>query len=250
MSRLISLYPKGWRRRYEAALRTLLDDRPATLADRLDLVRGAFDAHLHPELVNPAERTAALVEPPSEDTGMARRLGYATLLGAVAWIAAWIVQSFGPMVVGADGLSYRDGRAALPILLLSGGLLVAGLTGQLLILPRSARLARAGAVIAIPGVLLWSLVPWNPWTAATALVGLGLLALGAGTARVWPIAASGALIAMVFAIPMIMLGLFDTGPVGAEVTPGLVAFVATPILGWLAVGATLVWPRQPATERV
>ena len=46
--RLLRLYPGAWRRRYGHELAILLEDRPPTARDRVDLVRGAIDAHLHP----------------------------------------------------------------------------------------------------------------------------------------------------------------------------------------------------------
>ena len=50
MSRLVRLYPKAWRDRYEAEFLALLDERPPTTRDIADTVRGALDAHLHPHL--------------------------------------------------------------------------------------------------------------------------------------------------------------------------------------------------------
>lgn len=50
MSRLVRLYPKAWRDRYGAEFQSLLEDRPPTIGDVVDTVRGAFDAHLHPHL--------------------------------------------------------------------------------------------------------------------------------------------------------------------------------------------------------
>jgi hypothetical protein len=49
MSRLVRLYPKAWRDRYEEEFLTLLAERPPTFADLLDTVRGALDAHLNPQ---------------------------------------------------------------------------------------------------------------------------------------------------------------------------------------------------------
>ena len=49
MSRLVRLYPKVWRDRYEEEFLTLLAERPPTFADLLDTVRGALDAHLNPQ---------------------------------------------------------------------------------------------------------------------------------------------------------------------------------------------------------
>ena len=50
MKRLIDLYPRLWRERYGAELEEFVARRPGLRA-AVDLVRGAFDAHLHPELV-------------------------------------------------------------------------------------------------------------------------------------------------------------------------------------------------------
>src|SRR6185369_3408108 len=45
---ILRLYPAEWRRRHEIEVADLLDQRPSTIADRWDLLRGAADAHLHP----------------------------------------------------------------------------------------------------------------------------------------------------------------------------------------------------------
>jgi hypothetical protein len=49
MNRLLGLYPATWRERYGDELAALLEDRPPSIADRLDIVRGASDAWIHPE---------------------------------------------------------------------------------------------------------------------------------------------------------------------------------------------------------
>ena len=51
MSRLLRLYPAAWRERYEPELLGLLHDRPVRLRGAVDVVFGALDAHLHPELI-------------------------------------------------------------------------------------------------------------------------------------------------------------------------------------------------------
>ncbi len=50
MSALIRLYPRAWRERYEAEFLSILETRPPSGRDRLDIVRGAIDARLHPEV--------------------------------------------------------------------------------------------------------------------------------------------------------------------------------------------------------
>jgi hypothetical protein len=49
MSRLVGLYPRRWRDRYEEEFLALLAERPATMSDRIDTLRGALDAHLNPQ---------------------------------------------------------------------------------------------------------------------------------------------------------------------------------------------------------
>jgi hypothetical protein len=236
VTRLLRLYPRSWRARYGEELQSLLDERPPRLADRLDLVRGAFDAHRHSELVvDPRAPTHRLS---AEDVVVTRRLGVAGLAGAAAWALTWFVMSVSPLVHDSSG-SHRDGSGALPILLLAGVLLVAALFGQLVMLPRSARLARAGAVIAIPGMLLWTLVPWYAGTAAAAILGLGLLAYGAWFARAWPWQASTALLVMVAAEPFIAYAGATSGPIGPQITPVLALFILVPLVAWLTVGGTL-----------
>jgi hypothetical protein len=66
---LLHLYPRAWRQRYETEMLAVLEARPLTFRTRVDLARGALDAHLHPAV------------PPS--------LGLvAPVVAGVAWITA------------------------------------------------------------------------------------------------------------------------------------------------------------------
>jgi hypothetical protein len=49
MTRLVRLYPRAWRDRYEEEFLVLLAERPPTFGDLVDTVRGALDAHLNPQ---------------------------------------------------------------------------------------------------------------------------------------------------------------------------------------------------------
>jgi|GEM_PF-7051493 len=55
MKRLIGLYPKIWRQRYGEEFEAILESQTLTLALLLDLLRGALDAHLFPQV--PTETT-------------------------------------------------------------------------------------------------------------------------------------------------------------------------------------------------
>jgi hypothetical protein len=47
---LLRLYPRTWRERYEEEFLAMLEQRPLSCLDGIDLFGGALDAHLHPEL--------------------------------------------------------------------------------------------------------------------------------------------------------------------------------------------------------
>jgi hypothetical protein len=79
MSRLLHLYPSAWRERYGDELIVLLKDHPATLSDSFDLIRGALDARLHPQ-VRGADA------PDKEIPVNQRLLGVLAAIGGIAWI--------------------------------------------------------------------------------------------------------------------------------------------------------------------
>ena len=61
MSGLLRLYPGGWRRRYGDEMEALLEARPPNLRERVDLIRGALDAWLHPAVPSRVPALAALI---------------------------------------------------------------------------------------------------------------------------------------------------------------------------------------------
>jgi len=76
MSRLVRLYPGAWRNRYEDEFLSLLDERPPTARDIVDIVRGAIDAHL----------SSLAAEEPAPWTH--RIPGALALTGGAVWSAA------------------------------------------------------------------------------------------------------------------------------------------------------------------
>jgi ATP-dependent Clp protease ATP-binding subunit ClpC len=64
VSWLVRLYPAAWRRRYGDELETVLAAQAPSLLQALDVLRGALDAWLHPELAQRSPRAfARLAEP-------------------------------------------------------------------------------------------------------------------------------------------------------------------------------------------
>jgi len=249
MSRLLRLYPRAWRARYGPELEDLVAHRPLGLSGSIDLIRGAMDAHRHPELVDPTAAGSARGVPGVSsqrlaDLRVARRLGLAAWVGAVAWIAGWVIAANGPIMADGQG-TYRDGGAGLPFILLAMVLLAAGLIGQMIRMPNRARAARVGALVAIVAGPAWGLGPWVLPLGIAALAGILVLALGAWRAGQWGVGAALAIVGPTLG-GVAITGWALTAYGGDRLSvlnPMLLAVVAfTPI--WLVVGATLV--RLPA----
>lgn len=240
MSRLVRLYPAAWRERYEPEFETLLAQRPPRIADRIDIVRGALDARLHPQVRHPgSERPPGQAE---RNVRLARNLGFGAVAGAGLWAVAWIVALLGPVRYDGYG-AYRDGGAAWPFLLVAVALIAGGLGGQLVHLPSEARLARFGAGLALPFTLLWGIQPWLLWMGVVMVAGLALLAVGGYRARAWP-AWSSALVGLACAV-VVALVAYGTSTQVDRMAGGVLLSGAAAVFvpAWLAVGTSLL--RRP-----
>jgi hypothetical protein len=250
MSALIRLYPPGWRKRYEAEFVALLEARPPTLYDRFDIVRGAVDARLHPQVrESESPEPSPVVEGP-DDTVVVRRLGYAAIVGAAAWLFAWWYAAVGAPVVYDGYGPHRDGTSiAIPVLMLSMFLLVGGLIGHMIVLPGGRKAARAGAIAAIPLLILWSFGPWIVWFGLGSLIALVTFAVGSLRAPHWPVAAAAGVIVGIVGVVglgVAVAGLVNLGNDIPYEALFVITATATPI--WLAVGGPLtrVRPSVPA----
>jgi hypothetical protein len=243
MSRLVRLYPRAWQARYGEELEALAAARPLGLGGALDLLRGALDAHRHPELVDPTVVAATVPEPVSrqryEDLRVARRLGLGAFVGAVLLAIGTAVALNGPVVFDGDG-AYRDGMAAVPFMLAAMVLLSGGLLGQLIRLGPGHLVARAGAILAVVCGPLWAFGPWLVVLLSLVLAGLVAFGLAAWRAGALPGAAMLAIVASVVAsVAIVAVGIQSQ----VDRLQGLNLF-AVAILAlipiWLAIGATLL----------
>jgi hypothetical protein len=125
MSGLIHLYPRAWQERYEEEFLALLEARPPSFGDGLDIVRGALDARLNPQVRRDEEAMPTVADDGADDWLVARRLGYGALAGGAAWIVGWWLAATGPIVADGNG-TYRDGSAAFPFVILAVLLLAGG----------------------------------------------------------------------------------------------------------------------------
>lgn len=190
MSRLVRLYPAAWRARYEAELQGILAEHPLTPRQRLDLVWGAIDAHLHPGLAGPPSAVLAGAGP-----GMVVARHESPTTTAFATAVAVTALVVGALLVLQAGVALWGGRSLQQALLAIGGVALG------LVLRRSGGtdpLTRVGttilllSVVALVMPLLWDLQLAWPTTErrrtvatlmAAATVAIGALAAIRG--RAW-----------------------------------------------------------------
>jgi hypothetical protein len=233
MSRLVALYPRPWRDRYEVEFLALLSERPPDPADRIDIVRGAIDArlHLHPDRAS---------DRPTAEHGKARtrrRSGWLTLLGGVLWVSALVVAINGPIVTDTWG-SYREGMAAAPLWFTALVLLGVGLATIAVQLPAGFGPARRAALIGGLLGLLWAFAPWLIGaglvsTGCMVIVGVAAWRSGSWTRADAALLTASVLIAWSF-VPLVASGLLP------QTLDSIAPFMLALTPAWLAVGHALV----------
>ncbi len=151
MTAILRLYPRAWRERYGDELVALLEEHPASLLDHLDLIRGALDARLHPQV--PGADAAPEQEIPMNQ----KQLGVVAAIGGIAWILAVTSLFMLPIHPGGD----RD--TSLAVLGLALGIAMTGIAlGELGTRVGSPTSARTGHIVAVLSVALGGLMimPW------------------------------------------------------------------------------------------
>lgn len=200
---LLRLYPSWWRKRYGDEMALLLETRPPDARARLDLVRGAFDAHLR----NPE---------PGRGPG---RTVVAALIAGAAWTIAGVASVGGP--APPDWPGYLDSTLPLAVV------------GALAILVASlgvARIAWSSSALSLELVVLASVVGHVAWAAM-----LAVAALGGPYGAITAIAQTAAAIATV-GVGLALIRA-HAHPIGeAVVVAGALLLLPTPA-AWLIVGA-------------
>ncbi len=178
----------------------MLELRSLTLADRVDLVRGALDAHLHPVEPSPLPVVA-------------------TLTAGAAWTVHAIALAAQPAPLDWPGYLMD----ALPVALFGVALLVPSIVGLWLrVGDADGPFGRLGVVIALAGHVLW-------------LLALVAAALGVEYGAATAVAATFAMVGLA----LLGLALAGRGAplLGALVAGAALAGVAPPGLGWPLFGA-------------
>ena len=172
-SRYVGLYPRAWRDRYGDELQEVLERERLGIRTRVDLVRGALDAHLHPVVPSRIPVLAAV-------TASALAVAHAIALAA--------------QPVQTDWPGYQE--ESLPLIIGSVAASIPALIGLWLKLgDADGAFGRLGVLLAVLGHVVWLValaaavtrLAYGPLTAAAATVAMaGTAVLGvalAGRAR-------------------------------------------------------------------
>jgi hypothetical protein len=231
---LVRLYPRAWRDRYEQELLTLLEVRPPTSRDRLDLIRGALDARLNPEIPGSAHGAEAR-----------RRVPVAVALAALAGVSwlAWVG-------VGLSAFRGWDGpmptnAAATAVLSALASLLTAAAHVALALLAGDRLRPIGGLAVSIAAVCFLGIAVGAGSLGTVALLASAVTAvnLGRGTLPTW--------LARVWAVGAVVTGgsmVAFVASSGREVW--MLGFVVSYGLVWLAIAGTLSIRGVPVTAVV
>jgi len=120
VKRLIDLYPRRWRERYGGELAEFVAHHRPSVPAALDVIRGAIDAHLHPELVTrPFFGALAATGAPVEDLVFVPKIGFRSM-HALGTRANVVVQKDGRTLTAAitpdrDGIRLEFSVIGIPM---------------------------------------------------------------------------------------------------------------------------------------
>jgi hypothetical protein len=200
LTRLVGLYPRRWRERYGAELEETLDVDGLGLRNRLDVLRGALDAHLHPADPSPIPVLAVLT---ASALATVHAIGLAVQPVPTEW-PGYLEDALVPLI----------GSVALLIPALIGMWLKLG--------DADGAIGRLGVILAVVGHAAWLLA----LLAAAARLAYGPLTAAAATIAMAGTAALG--IALVGRSRMLL---------GAGLAAAGLSGVVPPSLGWPAFAA-------------
>jgi hypothetical protein len=235
MSRLVRLYPRAWRERYEDEFLRLIEDRPPSLAGQVDIIRGALDARIHPQIVDAA---------PEPMPWTHRLPGVLALSAGLSLCLGVLGISFGPG---------PDWGAAASFLSTSVMLMLVSLPGDYLGLQRRRLIVAIGvfAGCIVAANLLVRGAPATLFGSVAALVAVcGILATAALRAGITPRGRWLAVVAGVL-MPLLVVAAITvvretTGITLVDVTASTTALFGLPYgLAWLVVGLRMTVRGSP-----
>lgn len=225
MSSLVRLYPRAWRARYGVEFEGLLAERPPSTRDVIDIVLGALDARLSPQV-----ETA---KPPRRIHVTDRMAGVAAISGGLLWCGTYL----------AAGITKADADYSIPILTALGLMLLSlpgtYLAGYLRPLFLGAAASGLSLVALFGGLLPWGPMLLVPGVIILAALGPGALALAATRAG---IAARARWRLLLLTIPWPVIGgvVASAGLLPEPIFAPLVVGSMLPLgLAWIGTGARI-----------
>jgi drug/metabolite transporter (DMT)-like permease len=249
---LLRLYPAAWRARYEDEFLAVLEERPLSPFDVIDIAFGALDARLRP-------RSLAIDLAPRRTSTMNSRIsGLAAIAGgAITLIVGAISLAVGPtdsslafyvfpigalaLLVAVIGLSAAQGRRLPALTWLAAVLPAAGLVAML------AGFLAGAAVGDRP--IIGDLTPWGLMSLGVAGTILGSALFAAATLVVGVLSRGASIMLLAGSLVLTLVGLpiawgaFDPGE-GSTMLFVLIAAGVAFCLGWIWLGYTAI--RQPS----
>jgi hypothetical protein len=229
----MQLYPAAWRARYGVEFEALLAERPPSRRDAFDIVLGAIDARLSPQVESP---------PVARHAPIADRLaGAAAIAGGLLWSGTY----FGGWLLQAEG------DLSFPILLAVGFMLLSLPGTYLAAYARPVVLGVTALGVSVAALLV-QLIPWSPLLllpvlAILGVLGPGALALAAARAGV---SARGRWQLLFLTIPWPFIGGFValTGLVSTTVPMAAVIASFLPLgIAWMVLGLRIARGRPTVT---
>lgn len=223
MNRLIELYPRAWRDRYELEFLGVMEARKPSLGDRVDVVRGAVDARLHPQVAATGPEDPA----PSRS---ARLGGFLAVVGGLLWAFAGI--AFNSTLIN-PALGYKEVDAAGAIAIAAALVTaLASLTLARSMPERPAVMSNTALAILFSGLTM--LLPWP-------MVALGFMATCLATSLFALMAASRVgVTGLLLALAAVFALLFNTEDQRA--------LLLVPLgVVWILFGAVVAVRPAPAT---
>jgi hypothetical protein len=169
---LLALYPSAWRRRYGFEFAALLDDQPPSPALIWDIVLGAIDAHLDPQV---AEDGADPLRRQTKEVIMdgLRSRGVFIAVGLLLPVALLVAAYLNPGVI-SDGAVF--GGLAIVTALATGVIVGRWWAPLSLVIAFPIFIVSKGGDLSAPGDIAWTTMMTIGW-AAVCLVGVGIRVL-------------------------------------------------------------------------
>lgn len=227
MNRLVRLYPAAWRERYEAEFNRLLVERPIRRHDSIDVLFGAIDAHLHPELLGVAPKPWTQRLP-----------GLLATSAGLIWTWFWIrILTLAPSDEWGESIGLAvllmvcavPGDYTLPYLrrigITIGAIVIAMVVGR--VAPWS---ATGGVLNLVAGITAWLLI-------AAGMLSLAAIRAGIGSRGRWILLASAGLVPAIVGIPI--LGGFGPGDPGG--VPAMIVALVPYGVAWALLGLRMTF---------